>query len=51
MWLANIEPDPLDRLVPYPPEPTTMRLISTRVNKPDNDDASILEHIEHASEQ
>jgi putative SOS response-associated peptidase YedK len=41
-WLANIEPDPRDLLVPFPPEPMTMWPISTRVNKPDNDDAAIL---------
>jgi putative SOS response-associated peptidase YedK len=42
-WLANVEPDPRDLLVPFPPEPMTMWLISTRVNKPENDDAAILE--------
>ena len=42
-WLAGIEPDPRDLLVPYPSEPMTMWPISTRVNKPDNDDAAILD--------
>jgi putative SOS response-associated peptidase YedK len=42
-WLAGIEPDPRDLMVPYPSEPMTMWPISTRVNKPDNDDAAILE--------
>ena len=42
-WLACIEPDPRDVLVPYPPELMTMWPISTRVNKPDNDDVSILD--------
>ncbi len=41
-WLAPVEPDPHDLLVPYPSEPMTMWPISLRVNKPDNDDASIL---------
>jgi putative SOS response-associated peptidase YedK len=45
-WLANIEPDPRDMLVAFPSEPMTMWPISTRVNKPDNDDAAILEPIE-----
>jgi putative SOS response-associated peptidase YedK len=45
-WLANIEPDPRDLLVSYPSEPMTMWPISTRVNKPDNDDAAILNSIE-----
>jgi putative SOS response-associated peptidase YedK len=50
-WLANIEPDPHDLLVPYPSEPMTMWPISTRVNKPDNDDAAILAPVEPAGEQ
>ena len=44
--LSPIEPDPRDLLVPYPSEPMTMWPISTRVNKPDNDDAAILEPVE-----
>ena len=48
-WLANIEPDPRDLLVPYPSEPMRMWPISTRVNKPENDDAAILEPIEIGS--
>jgi putative SOS response-associated peptidase YedK len=44
-WLAAVEPDPRDLLVPYPSEPMTMWPISTRVNKPDNDDAAILERV------
>jgi putative SOS response-associated peptidase YedK len=44
-WLSPIEPDPRDLLVPYPTEPMTMWPISTRVNKPENDDAGILEPI------
>jgi putative SOS response-associated peptidase YedK len=42
-WLANIEPDPRDMLVPFPSEPMTMWPISSRVNKPENDDEGILE--------
>ena len=41
-WLANIEPDPRDLLVPYPAEQMRMWPISTRVNKPDNDDPDVL---------
>jgi putative SOS response-associated peptidase YedK len=41
-WLANVEPDPRDLLVPFPSEPMTMWPISTRVNKPENDDEGIL---------
>ena len=44
-WLANIEPDPRDLLVPYPSELMKMWPISTRVNKPDNDDPSILDQV------
>jgi len=43
-WLSD-EPDPDDLLQPYPAEPTRMWPISTRVNKPENDDSSILEPI------
>ena len=42
-WLSTLEPDPRDLLVPYPAEPMTMWPISTRVNKPENDDPSILD--------
>jgi putative SOS response-associated peptidase YedK len=45
-WLANIEPDPRDMLVPFPPELMMMWPISTRVNKPDNDDPGILDPLE-----
>jgi putative SOS response-associated peptidase YedK len=41
-WLSDIEPDPRDLLVPYPAEPMRMWPVSTRVNKPINDDAEIL---------
>jgi putative SOS response-associated peptidase YedK len=44
-WLANIEPDPRDLLVPFPSELMTTWPISRRVNKPENDDAAILERV------
>ena len=44
-WLANIEPDPRDLLVPFPSELMKTWPISTRVNKPANDDAAILEPV------
>jgi putative SOS response-associated peptidase YedK len=44
-WLS-LEPDPRDLLITYPSEPMTMWLISTRVNKPENDDPSLLDRVE-----
>ena len=44
-WLS-LEPDPHDLLISYPSEPMTMWPISTRVNKPDNDEPKILEPLE-----
>jgi putative SOS response-associated peptidase YedK len=41
-WLS-LESDPHDLLITYPSEPMTMWPISTRVNKPENDDATLLE--------
>jgi putative SOS response-associated peptidase YedK len=41
-WLGD-EPDPRDLLITYPSEPMTTWPISTRVNKPENDDATLLE--------
>jgi putative SOS response-associated peptidase YedK len=41
-WLST-EPDPHDLLITYPSEPMTMWPISTRVNKPENDDATLLD--------
>ena len=41
-WLG-LESDPYDLLITYPSEPMTMWPISTRVNKPENDDPSILD--------
>ena len=43
-WLSD-EPAALDLLRPFPSEPMRMWAISTRVNKPENDDASILEPV------
>jgi putative SOS response-associated peptidase YedK len=39
------EPDPRDLMRPHPAEPMRMWPISTRVNKPENDDPSIVEPI------
>ena len=41
-WLG-FEPDPHDVLITYPSEPMTMWPISTRVNKPENDEPSLLD--------
>jgi putative SOS response-associated peptidase YedK len=41
-WLAPVEPDPRDLMVPFPAELMAMWPISPRVNKPEHDDASIL---------
>jgi putative SOS response-associated peptidase YedK len=42
-WLSSVEPDPRDLLVALPASLMTMWPISTRVNKPDNDDPAILD--------
>jgi putative SOS response-associated peptidase YedK len=47
-WLGD-DPDPRDLLQPFPAEPMRMWPTSTRVNKPDNDDPSILEPIKLAT--
>jgi hypothetical protein len=47
-WLGD-EPDPRDLMKPYPSEPMRMWPISTRVNKTENDDPSIIEPIELAT--
>ncbi|MGI8852704.1 MAG: SOS response-associated peptidase [Methyloceanibacter sp.] len=41
-WIG-LEPNPHDLLITYPSEPMTMWPISTRVNKPENDDQAILD--------
>ena len=46
--LANIEPDPRDLRAPFPAELMTTWPISTRVNKPNHDDASVLDPVEPA---
>ena len=43
-WLSD-EPDPRDLMRPFPAQPMRMWPISTRVNKPENDDPSIVEPI------
>jgi hypothetical protein len=46
-WLG-LDPAPHDLLITYPSEPMTMWPISTRVNKPENDDPSILDRASRA---
>jgi putative SOS response-associated peptidase YedK len=48
-WLSD-EPDPRDLMRPFPARLMRMWPISTRVNKPENDDPSIIEPIELASD-
>jgi putative SOS response-associated peptidase YedK len=43
-WLSD-EPDPRDLMRPFPAEPMRMWPISTRVNKPENDEPSLLEPV------
>ena len=43
-WLSD-EPDPSNLMRPFPAEPMRMWAISTRVNKPENDDPSIVEPV------
>ena len=50
-WLANVEADARDLLVPHPSELMRMWPISTRVSKPDNDDPSILEEVDAIEER
>jgi putative SOS response-associated peptidase YedK len=47
-WLGE-EPDPRDLMRPFPAGLMRMWPISTRVNKPENDDASILDPISDAA--
>jgi putative SOS response-associated peptidase YedK len=44
-WLS-LEPDAGDLLITYPSEAMTMWAISTRVNKSENDDPSLLDRVE-----
>jgi putative SOS response-associated peptidase YedK len=48
-WLSD-EPDPRDLMRPFPAGLMRMWPISTRVNKPQNDDPSIIEPIEPATD-
>ena len=48
-WLGE-EPDARDLMKPFPSEPMRMWPISTRVNKPENDDPSIVDPIELATD-
>jgi putative SOS response-associated peptidase YedK len=47
-WLGE-EPDPRDLMRPYPAELMRMWVISMRVNKPEKDDAAIVEPVELAA--
>ena len=48
-WLSD-EPDPCDLMRPFPAGLMRIWPISTRVNKPDNDDPSIIEPVELTSD-
>ena len=48
-WLAE-ESDPGDLMRPYPAALMRMWPISTRVNKPENDDSSIVEPVDLATD-
>ena len=48
-WLSDV-PDPHELMRPFPAGLMRMWPISARVNKPENDDASIIEPIELASD-
>jgi hypothetical protein len=48
-WLGE-ESDPRDLMWPFPADLVRMWPISTRVNKPENDDPSIVEPIELATD-
>jgi len=48
-WLGE-EPDPRDLMRPFSAEPMPMWPISTRVNKPENDEPSIVEPVEPATD-
>ena len=45
-WLSPLEPDPNDLLRPFPAELMRMWPVSTRVNSPQNDDASLLDPLD-----
>jgi putative SOS response-associated peptidase YedK len=48
-WLSE-EEDPSDLLRPFPSDDMRVWPISTRVNKPENDDPSILDPVELATD-
>jgi putative SOS response-associated peptidase YedK len=48
-WLGE-DPDRRDLMKPFPSEPMRMWPISTRVNKPENDNPSIVDPIELATD-
>jgi len=48
-WLGE-GPDPCDLMRPFPAEPMRMWPISTSVNNSENDDASIVEPVEPATD-
>jgi hypothetical protein len=48
-WLGD-QPDPRDLIQPFPTERMRMWPISSRVNKPENDDPSIVDPIELATD-
>jgi len=48
-WLGD-EPDPRDLMRAFPADLMRMWPISTRINKPENDDPSVVEPIELASD-
>jgi putative SOS response-associated peptidase YedK len=48
-WLGE-EPDPRDLMRPFPADLMRMWPISTRVNKPENDDPTIVEPIQLATD-
>jgi putative SOS response-associated peptidase YedK len=44
-WLSPLEPDPRDLLVPFEAGAMQAWPVSTRVNRPENDDPSVLEAV------
>ena len=50
-WLSTLVPDPRGLLAPFPAATMKIWPISTRVNKPENDDPSILDRIESEADE
>ena len=44
-WLSD-DPDPRELMRPFPASPMRMLPVSTRVNKPENDDPGIVEPLD-----